>query len=276
MSATVSTPVLSTPVVPDAVVEATPSSPAQPRGASARAASAVARPVGERRRAAARGERWSEVRVLADVVTLRESPGVREFITCQQHGVVIEADGRNQARPRAIAVGEFVEEPDLDRVVSRFGHERRRPRCVRWQWLGGRLSAVAIVVGRAGLVEQVRALEVGAGRGQTLGVGERRLVPGLATRDPDEGASFECVLDASGEMGAYGDPCENFNTCDPGLACLNPEYVPDCKAGGCCSPFCDTSEANTCPGDGQKCIAWFEEGMAPPGYETVGVCGVPQ
>ena len=87
---------------------------------------------------------------------------------------------------------------------------------------------------------------------------------------------FICILDASGEMGAYGDPCDYSNACDPGLVCLNPEYVPGCQAGGCCTPFCDTSAPNTCPGDGQECIPWYEEGEAPEGYEHVGVCGVPQ
>ena len=90
------------------------------------------------------------------------------------------------------------------------------------------------------------------------------------------GDVFGCVLDASGEMGAYGDPCEYANACDPGLVCLNPEYVPDCMAGGCCSPLCEVTAPNMCPGDGQECIAWYEEGMAPPGYEDVGVCGIPQ
>ena len=90
------------------------------------------------------------------------------------------------------------------------------------------------------------------------------------------GEGFGCVSDASGEGGAYGDPCEYANSCKPGLACLNPEYVPDCQASGCCSPFCDTSAPNTCPTEGQVCIPWYEEGMAPPGLEHVGVCGVPQ
>ena len=76
------------------------------------------------------------------------------------------------------------------------------------------------------------------------------------------------VLCVSGAIG--------WSQSDPGLVCLNPEYVPDCQAGGCCSPFCDTKEANDCPGQGQDCIPWWEEGMAPPGYETVGVCGIPQ
>jgi hypothetical protein len=85
-----------------------------------------------------------------------------------------------------------------------------------------------------------------------------------------------CVLDASGDTGAFGDPCELENACDPGLVCIHPEYVDGCQTSGCCSPFCDTSAPNTCPGDGQECIPWYDEGQAPEGLENVGVCGVPQ
>jgi len=88
---------------------------------------------------------------------------------------------------------------------------------------------------------------------------------------------FICALDASGDMGAYGDPCEFANACDSGLMCLAPEYVKGCQAGGCCSPFCDTSKMpDLCPGDSQECLPWYDEGMAPPGFETLGVCGIPQ
>jgi hypothetical protein len=90
------------------------------------------------------------------------------------------------------------------------------------------------------------------------------------------GRNWDCILDASGKEGQYGDPCEYANACDPGLICLNPEYVPDCEASECCSPFCDTSQPNTCPGAGQVCIPWYEEGAALPGYEHVGVCGILQ
>ncbi len=90
------------------------------------------------------------------------------------------------------------------------------------------------------------------------------------------GESWICVLNASGEAGHFGDPCEYANACKPGLYCLNPEYVEGCQAAGCCTPFCDTSEANMCPGGTQECIPWYEEGMAPPGNEDIGICGVPQ
>ena len=88
--------------------------------------------------------------------------------------------------------------------------------------------------------------------------------------------TFTCVLDASGDAGLYGDPCEYANACKPGLYCLNPEYVDGCQAAGCCTPFCDTSKENMCPGDTQECIPWYDEGMAPPGKELIGICGVPQ
>ncbi len=89
--------------------------------------------------------------------------------------------------------------------------------------------------------------------------------------------SFICDFDGSGEMGAYGDPCEFINVCDPGLFCANPDNVPDCMAGGCCSEYCDINEPNTCAGKdgGQMCEAWFEMGSAPPGLEHVGACVIP-
>ena len=90
------------------------------------------------------------------------------------------------------------------------------------------------------------------------------------------GAEFTCVLDASGEAGDYGDPCEYANACDPGLHCLPAEYIEGCQAPGCCTPFCDTSKPLMCPGASQACLPWYEEGMATPGYEHVGICGVPQ
>lgn len=90
------------------------------------------------------------------------------------------------------------------------------------------------------------------------------------------GDFFSCQLDYSGDEGQYGDPCESANACDPGLYCISAEYVPDCQGAGCCTPWCDTSKPLTCPGATQECIPWYEEGMEPPGYEDVGICGIPQ
>jgi hypothetical protein len=93
--------------------------------------------------------------------------------------------------------------------------------------------------------------------------------------------AFACAPDVSGEEGLYGDACQFLNVCDPGLFCANAEVVPDCAgAQGCCSPFCDLSDPDAganCPGaaGGQDCVAWYEEGEAPPGFENVGACSIP-
>lgn len=89
---------------------------------------------------------------------------------------------------------------------------------------------------------------------------------------------FECVPDASGDAGAYGDPCEYINVCDPGLMCTEGARVPGCEDEiGCCSPFCDLTQPNTCPGaaEGQLCLPWYQEGDPPPGLEDVGLCALP-
>ena len=99
---------------------------------------------------------------------------------------------------------------------------------------------------------------------------------------PHSLGGFLCYVDASLDGGAFGDPCEYLNACDPGLACLNPEYVPGCQAGGCCSPYCELDAEHTtipaptpkCPDPAMACLAWFEVGEAPPGQRKVGVCGV--
>ncbi|MEM9453297.1 MAG: hypothetical protein AAGF11_03905 [Myxococcota bacterium] len=93
--------------------------------------------------------------------------------------------------------------------------------------------------------------------------------------------TFVCAPDASGVMGVYGDPCEFINVCDPGLVCDVPMSVPGCaSAVGCCTDICDISDPAgdaqcTGVGVGQVCSPWFAMGMAPPGYEDVGVCTVP-
>ena len=91
--------------------------------------------------------------------------------------------------------------------------------------------------------------------------------------------AWACAPDASGEMGAAGDPCEFINVCSPGNICLGAAAWPDCQgSAGCYSPVCDLSDPSgdaQCPGAGQACEPWYEEGSAPPGYEEVGACALP-
>jgi len=100
----------------------------------------------------------------------------------------------------------------------------------------------------------------------------------LCIPNPQDNQAFLCVLDASGEEGQEYDACEYINACDKGFMCANPEIATECDpmAIGCCIAFCDIGEAGVCTGQNQECLPWYEMGMAPPGYETVGVCGIPQ
>ena len=95
---------------------------------------------------------------------------------------------------------------------------------------------------------------------------------------------WSCAPDASGDAGAYGDPCEYINVCDPGLLCLDPSVVPPglpCEgASGCCTEVCnldDPAGDQQCAGaaGGQQCVPWYEDGEAPIVIEHVGVCAVP-
>ncbi|MBC8072355.1 MAG: hypothetical protein IAG13_28795 [Deltaproteobacteria bacterium] len=108
-------------------------------------------------------------------------------------------------------------------------------------------------------------------------------------QDCDEGyacypalETFHCLPDPSPADGGYADPCEFVNVCDPGLFCAAPERVPGCVgASGCCSEFCDLELGDpdaSCAGaaQGQVCVPWFEEGMAPPALAHVGACSLPE
>jgi hypothetical protein len=88
---------------------------------------------------------------------------------------------------------------------------------------------------------------------------------------------FLCAPDASGDEGAFGDACEYVNVCDPGLVCLGGERVPGCVSAGCCTPFC-TVGTNQCQllDEDMECLPWFEDGQAPPGFEDVGACLLPE
>ena len=100
----------------------------------------------------------------------------------------------------------------------------------------------------------------------------------LCIPNPQDNNAFLCILDASGDAGVAFDPCEYINSCDKGFLCANPTIATECDpmAIGCCMPFCDTSVMPAmCPGANQVCLPWYEMGTAPPGYENVGICGLP-
>lgn len=86
---------------------------------------------------------------------------------------------------------------------------------------------------------------------------------------------FFCVPAIPGGMGGVGESCESIAVCDPGLACVQPELVPDCASNACCTAYCDTEDPMPSCLPGQVCTPWYEPGMAPPGAETLGACAQP-
>ena len=84
-----------------------------------------------------------------------------------------------------------------------------------------------------------------------------------------------CILGAN-LLGGEGDPCEHANACKAGLACVDGAEIPACEGSMCCSPYCDHTLPNTCPGAPEvSCVPWYEPGKAPSGYEPLGSCALP-
>ncbi len=93
--------------------------------------------------------------------------------------------------------------------------------------------------------------------------------------------AFSCAPDASGRTGGHGDPCQFINACDPDAFCIGADAHSACDDPlGCCAAVCDTSDPNAdamCAAldPGQSCESWYVQGMAPEGYDNVGVCALP-
>ena len=89
---------------------------------------------------------------------------------------------------------------------------------------------------------------------------------------------WNCFPDASDGDGAYGDPCEYINACDSGLVCLGVEATPDCQGSiGCCTEVCDLEDPQCMDTEiGVTCTPWWGDEEAPPGFENVGVCALPE
>ncbi len=86
------------------------------------------------------------------------------------------------------------------------------------------------------------------------------------------GGDFQCIF-ATQDIPS-GEPCGYINDCVFGNICLGAASVPSCSGASCCAPYCELSEGS-CMLEGTECTTFFEEGLAPPGYEDVGVCVIP-
>lgn len=75
---------------------------------------------------------------------------------------------------------------------------------------------------------------------------------------------------------SLGEPCDDFGDCEAGLSCVNGTKVLGCEGKRCCSPFCDHTIPNNCPGaPEQSCVPWYTQEEAPEGLENLGVCALP-
>ena len=95
---------------------------------------------------------------------------------------------------------------------------------------------------------------------------------------PVDGA-MACVVDVSGDEGAYGGDCAFINDCDAGLHCAGELVTPDCFS--CCTSFCNLDDPDpdaSCPDVdiGQVCVPFFELGESPPQQQHVGACLMPK
>ncbi len=90
------------------------------------------------------------------------------------------------------------------------------------------------------------------------------------------GDDFVCFKESAmpGE-GAPGDECAFINQCQKGSFCAAADALAMCMTASCCTPYCPVSGGNAPCNAGEECTAFFVEGMAPPGFEDVGVCAVP-
>jgi hypothetical protein len=86
-----------------------------------------------------------------------------------------------------------------------------------------------------------------------------------------DGAQFNC--DPAGDI-PTNEPCGYINDCLPGNYCLEAVALPNCIGAACCSAWCDTSEPQCLTPD-TECIPFYDEGTAPPGFESTGICALP-
>ena len=90
-------------------------------------------------------------------------------------------------------------------------------------------------------------------------------------------SNFQCVFTTQDLP--VGAPCGYINDCEPGHMCVDGLLLPDCMGAACCTNYCDVElgpeQCDALPGT--ACVwFWQDVGEAPPGYENIGVCALPE
>ena len=88
------------------------------------------------------------------------------------------------------------------------------------------------------------------------------------------GADFSCAPPVDGVGAAVGEPCDYYSDCTPGALCAPAEALPSCADAACCTPYCELPNGDCAGLPGTTCVAFFEEGTAPPAYMDLGVCAL--
>ncbi|NVB43184.1 ribulose phosphate epimerase [Pseudenhygromyxa sp. WMMC2535] len=83
--------------------------------------------------------------------------------------------------------------------------------------------------------------------------------------------TFQCII-VAGDGIPTGDACAYNNDCAPGNFCTDASVLEDCEDSGCCANFCDLTEDPSSCDEPYDCVAFFEEGTAPPLYVDLGLC----
>jgi len=86
---------------------------------------------------------------------------------------------------------------------------------------------------------------------------------------------FVCAVPGFGDgLGNDGDTCFTVQSCKPGLGCTSAEVLDGCQGSRCCTPYCDLQDPDPCVAP-EQCVAYYDPGTAPPNYEHVGLCAIP-
>ncbi|MFV8751283.1 hypothetical protein ACNOYE_12130 [Nannocystaceae bacterium ST9] len=139
--------------------------------------------------------------------------------------------------------------------------------------------------GQAGVCQPLCGPEASCDAGTACLIANEGVLPlCLPTCDPElcplgqdcvfaEADEEVCVF---GAEPAQGLACDQLAQCPLGFACLDAGALPDCEAGACCTSYCELDDPLACEGlDPLGCVAFYEQGMAPEGFENVGVCVLP-
>lgn len=88
-------------------------------------------------------------------------------------------------------------------------------------------------------------------------------------------SQFGCAGKSENPDNPAGSECDLAGDCAAGAVCIPAEYTGGCGASEyCCAALCEY-DTETCAGEGEICISWFEGETPAPGLEHVGVCIAP-